>query len=639
MILCMAVSGLHAAKSPGRQIGNRKSLESAAVGATSGVLDRRTSASRIVRDQISSISEEIRKADSKPESSARNVALLFDITGEMRERGDTLIGLARRQKSLKDYLDLMRKACDDKDVRTVVVRLSATELGLAKAQELRGAISEFRNRGKKTIAIFDDDSQPAYLVACACDEVVMPPSGDLMLTGVAADAYFLRGLLTKLGVEAQVLSVGKYKSFGEMFTEDDYTTPARENMSEIVEDVYSQLVEVIATSRKMTPNQAEAIVNSGPRSPTEALQSRLIDRIAYADDVYESLEKEGFTLADGSDYFKRGRVKLEDVNLFSLLSLINKPSLTDDKTVKYPQVAVVYAVGSIVLGSGSGIGLADDEEIASNDFIETLDEIATDKKIKAVILRVDSPGGSAFASDLIWKKIDALKRIKPVVATMGDVAASGGYYIAMAANKVIAHEGTITGSIGVVGGKINLGGGYNKLGISKSTVSRGAFANLYSETTNFSPDERKLVETMMRRTYDDFVAKAAESRKMKREDIDRIAQGRIWTGRLAKKEGLVDEIGGLARAVTETKNLLGLKKDDRVSLVTYPKELTVFDLLQKAFGGAASIRLSAGVVAEASVAEVLPPDTARVLSFARKVARLFIRERILAVMPCLPVIR
>lgn len=587
-------------------------------------------------DLSSTVTEEIRKADAKTADEPKDNVLLISLSGDMPERGEPLSLFGEKSKSLKGYLDTIRKARDDKNVKTVVFRLTASSFGLATAQELAMAISELRAKGKKTYGVIEDDSQASYIVAAACGEVVLPPSADLMLYGVKAEGYFFRSLLEKIGVNAQIIHVGKYKSYGEMFTEDDFTSPARENMTEIVDDVYGQLVDAISSSRKITREEAEAAINRGPSSAQEAKDAKLIDRIGYADDLLDELRKSGATILDDSDYAKDKADKSDEVSIFSLLSAISRQQgSSQDKSSKYPQVAVVYAVGPIMLGSDQGVGFGNETEIYSDDFISTLDEIQKDKKIKAVILRVNSPGGSAFASDLIWKKMEELKRTKPVVASMGDVAASGGYYIAMGATKIVAHGGTFTGSIGVVGGKFNLSGGYGKLGIRKTTISKGSFASLFSETSDFNPQERALIERMMGKTYDEFITKAAQGRKLPKEKMNELAQGKVWVGSRAKDVGLVDEIGGLAQAISDAKILMGLKADEKVSLISYPKEVGILDLLQKAFGTGVSARSSTGVQAMAALGMTVAPsqELRGVFQHAQILVRLFGRERVVALMP------
>jgi protease-4 len=581
------------------------------------------------------LAAEVKKADSKPGDAVRNKVLAVTLSGIVRERSMPISLLSRRTESLKDYLDLLRRAREDRDVKALVLRLSEFDMGLAMAQELRLAIGEVRAKGKKVHAVLENGSQPAYLIASACDEIALPPSGDLMLTGAKADSYFLKSLLAKVGVSASVVHIGKYKSAGEMLSEDSFTTPARENMTEIVDDIYSMLVDTVAESRKLDRAQVDNAVNGGPLAAAAALDAKLVDRVAYASEVLDGLKKDGATVVDATDYLKDGIDKIDDVNPLSLILGMSRQSGSADRSSKYPMVAVVYAVGSIMQGSSDSM-LAGEEEIASDDFIKMLDEIEKDKKVKAVILRVNSPGGSAFASDLIWQKLQEVRKSKPIVVSMSDVAASGGYYIAMGANKVIALPGTLTGSIGVVGGKLNLAGGYDKIGLRKETIARGDMASLFSETSDFTPRERELVESMMRRTYDEFTSKAATGRRMTKEEMEELAQGRVWSGKRAAERRLVDELGGMGKAIEETKGLLGMSKDEKVALVAYPKEVGLMDILRKAIGAGAvaQVRVDANPMLEA-----LPAPVQRALATASCVARMLGRERVLAVMPFVPSVR
>ena len=593
------------------------------------------------RATTEALAEEIRSADSRPGDLNANRLLVVPVRGAMAERGAALSLLTRKSDSLKDYLDLLRRAREDRTVRGVVLRFSDSSLGIAGAQELRNAIAELRARGKKTTALLETDSQVAYLVAAACDEVVVPPSGGLMLHGVKGDAYFLKGLLAKVGVAADVLHIGRYKAAGEMFTEDGFTTPARENMTELVDDLYGQMIGVLVDSRGMTRDDAVTVVNRGPMTADEAKEAGLVDRVAYGEELLQERRKDGATVVAKSDYDKTGSAKGAELTPLSLLMGMSRPSSGGDTAEsRLPQVAVLYAVGPIVLGSSEGV-FGTEEQIASNDFLETIDEIQKDAKVRAVIMRVNSPGGSAFASDLIWRRMEELKKSKPVVVTMGDVAASGGYYIAMGANRIIAQPGTLTGSIGVVGGKPDLAGLYDMLGVRKESIQRGAYAGLMSETGGFSEMERGAVERMMRHTYDDFVAKAAAGRGKTPEQMDELAQGRVWTGQRAKDAGLVDELGGMGRAIDEVKNLLGMKPDEKVALVAYPKEVGLMEVLRKALGRDVTAGLGNTPLPAltAAASPLLPDALAGVLATARTTARMLERERVLMVMPFVPVIR
>lgn len=594
------------------------------------------------KDTPSSVSEIIASSDSKTKAVKGKKAVVISIAGTIKERAQEMSLFSAQPESLKRYVDTMRRARLDSNVDTVVLRFGPNSMGMATAQELREAIEQLRDANKKVIAILEDDSQASYIVASAASEIVMPSSGDVMLHGVSADSYFLKNLLSKVGVKVQIIHVGQYKSYGETFTQDEFTTPARQNMNEIVDGVYSQLKQMIADGRKLSPEKAEEALNAGPVGAADALKRGLIDKIAYADEVIDELEKDDFEIVEAEDYKGSSSGSKSDsdseLNLFSLLSLMSKSDDSDDKSSDYPRVAVLYALGGITLGS-SDSGLGSDTEIASEDFIEELDDLKEDEDIKAVILRVNSPGGSAFASDLIWKKIEELKAVKPVVASMSDVAASGGYYISMGATKIIAQPGTLTGSIGVVGGKPNVEALYEKLGVNKTTISRGKYAGMFSETKDFTPQEQKAVEGMMKRTYDEFVNKAAEGRGKSYDEVHKVAQGRVWTGKAAREVGLVDELGGMDKAIVETKALIGLKPDEKVRLIAYPKEKSIVDILQKALGTSSStVRIGGGTGASAMLDAMLdtlpaPAGLKSVMNQALSIGKMFQQESVLTVMP------
>lgn len=600
------------------------------------------SGSKAAKDSKTTLSELIKSSDSKTKFKSADKVLVLPIKGNIQERGQELALFGSQPESLKQYVDLLRKARLDDEIHTVVLRLGPNSMGMATVQELREAISELQNRKKRVTAILEDDSQSSYLVAAAADEIVMPPSGDLMLHGVSADSYFLKELLAKVGVKVQILHVGQYKSYGETFTQDEFTTPARRNMNEIVDSVYGQVQQMIADGRKMTAEQADVIINGGPVGAEDAKAAGLIDRVAYGDDVLEELKKSKLSVVKSDDYKSNSSSSSSsdssDISLLGLISMLSKSDSSSDSSGNYPQVAVLYAVGGITLGSSSGSGLGVDTEIASDDFIQELEKLKNNDKIRAVILRVNSPGGSAFASDLIWKKVEELKTKKPVVASMSDVAASGGYYISMGANKIVAHPGTLTGSIGVVGGKPNLADLYKKIGVNKSNISRGKYAAMFSETRDFNDQETSAVQNIMQRTYEEFVTKAAEGRKRTFDQLHEVAQGRAWTGEAAKEAGLVDVLGGLDTAIVETKALIGLKATDKVRLISYPKEKTLVDIIQKALGTSSStvrVGLSAWATEAALQAAPVPAGLKAVLTQAALIGKMLERESVLTVMPVL----
>jgi protease-4 len=579
------------------------------------------------------IADELARADTKTTKPAPALVLTIPVGGELAERGGGLPFFGQRRRSLKEILELMVKVRDDAAVSTVVLELSAFSVGTATVQEIRQAVQDLRSAGKSVVAVMNDDSQSAYLLAVACEQIIMPPSNALLLIGAKAESYFFKRLLEKLGARAEVIHMGQYKAYGEMFTEDDFTTPAKENLRAVVDDAYRQLADAIAAGRRLTTATVESLIDRGPMTAAEALQAKLVDRLAYRDELLDEFRQKGAKVLGQDDYASDKRTASGDSNLLALLSALSKGSAAP-KESKYPAVAVVYAVGPIVPGSSGTMDLSNAEEIAADDYLKILDEIEKDASIKGVILRVNSPGGSAFASDVLFRRIVELSKKKPVIASMGDVAASGGYYIAMAAQKIVANPMTVTGSIGVVGGKIDLAGTYAKLGINKTTIARGRFANLFSETGGFSPDERALMEKLMRQTYDEFVSKAAEQRKMTTAALERLAQGRVYTGLQAQEVHLVDALGGFGRAVQEMKRSLGLRPDDKISLVAYPKELTLLDILQKAVGANAQLARGTALPAQ-SFAEVAPASRGltRTIAAAMVFARILSADHVALMMP------
>lgn len=580
---------------------------------------------------------ELIRSDTKTTKPAAALVVRLALGGPMSDRSQPMRFFGRQRRALSDLRDLLTRLGDDASVSTVVVELSALSIGSATAQEIRHGLEQLHRKGKTTVALLNDDSQTAYAIALACNEIVMPPSNALMLMGARVDGYFFRSLLAKLGARADIIHIGEYKSYGEMYTEDDFTTPARQNMQAIVDDVYRQLVETIAHGRGLTTATVAALIDRGPLTAQEALEAKLIDRIAYGDDVIESFRRAGRKVISADDYSDAKQSRESDISLAEILTLLSggKPA---PRETKFPQVAVVYALGPILPGSSDALDLSASEEITAEDYLKILTEIEKDASIKGVILRVNSPGGSAFASDLLFRRLVELGKKKPLITSMGDVAASGGYYLAMAGKKIIANPLSVTGSIGVVGGKLDLAGTYAKIGINKSTVARGQFAKLFSETGGFSPQERAIVEKLMRQTYDEFVAKAAQQRSMTTETLERLAQGRVYTGAQAYEVGLVDTLGSFDVAVAEMKRLLGLQPEDKIQLVAYPKEVTLRDLILRAMGRStqlAHVPLTPAALLPADTAswiansgELIPP-----LAQALALGRLLLVERVALIIP------
>ncbi len=494
------------------------------------------------------------------------------------------------QSDLRSLLNRLDKAAKDDKIKGLVLDISNPGLGRGKINEVRQAIADFRKQGKKVYAQLEMGMPEDYLIATACDEIVMPESGVLVVPGVRMEAMFFRGTLAKLGVKADFLHMGDAKGAAESLTRRSYSKPVKENLSALVDDLYDQMIETIATDRKLKKDEVVKLVDIGLLSATKAKECGLVDRLAYPHELREALDNEDkerdFVYVE--NYGKQA-VDTDfsgPAGLFKLLGAMSSSSSSSKGSDK--KIAIVYAVGPITTGE-SAQDLFGGSSVGSTTMVEALRKAAKDDKVAAIVLRIDSPGGSAIASDLIWSEIESIK--KPVVASMGDVAASGGYYIAMGTDHIIAEPGTVTGSIGVVGGKIAIKGLYDKIGVSVDTISRGKNSGLFSESSGFSPSEREAFEASMRETYKQFTTKAAEGRDMKVEDLEKLAGGRVYTGRQAKKNGLIDELGTLGDAIAKAKSLAGLDKDEKVKLETLPEPVDFFESLFGDTKGEKEVRL------------------------------------------------
>ena len=477
----------------------------------------------------------------------------------------TLRGLFKKLDTLKT----------DDEIAGIIFKIDNVGVGWATLQEIRNKLHEFREAKKETIGYLESGGNAEYLLAAAMERVVLIPTGSLNLTGLRAEILFYKGLLEKLDIEADMLAMGKYKSGVEPYMRDGMSDAFRESMTALLDDLYAQLLDHIAENRDgITAEGVSDLVNRGPFTAEEAQQEKLVDALQYYDELLDTLK----TASPDEDVqvvkpdFERKR-KVPDMNSFAglmqLFSMLNPPQRSRTATAEN-QIALIYANGPILPDVDSLFPST--SVIMPNELKEAFEKARTDDSVRGVVLRIDSPGGSALASDLIWREVMLTQREKPVVVSMGNVAASGGYYIAMAAGTIVAHPSTLTGSIGVFGGKLNMKGFYNKIGLTKEIIAHGQNATLYSDYGGFTPTERERVEKMMKTIYKDFVSKAAAGRDKPFDEIDKIAQGRVWTGKQAKALGLVDELGGLDTALSLAKAQAGFADDDDVNLIVLPKQ-------------------------------------------------------------------
>ena len=483
------------------------------------------------------------------------------------------------QPRLRDVIDRLDKAAKDSKISGVVLELRDPEIGLGKVAELRDAISRVRKAGKKVYADVHSATSKDYLIASACTEIVMPPSGGLMVTGLQAQVAFFKGLFDKLGIKADLIQIGDFKGAAEPFVRSEMSPEFRKQFEAVIGDYYQQMVKSIAEDRKLDPQRVKELIDEGLFTAARAKEVKLVDRVCYEDELADQLKSElkAEQLVFQKDYGKKeidtdfsgftGFMKLMEV-------MMGKPQ--DSKTSRAPKIAVVYAVGPITTGDGGG-GLFGGAGAGSDTIIKALRKAEKEDNVKAIVLRVDSPGGSALASDLMWREIVRAK--KPIVASMGDTAASGGYYISMGADKIFAEAGTLTGSIGVVGGKLALKGLFDKIGINTEVIKRGKISGALTSTDPFTPEEREAWKRVMSDIYRQFTTKAAEGRKMDIKKLEGLAAGRLFTGQMAAANGLVDKVGTLQDAIAEAKKLAGIKAEDKVDLLILPQPKSFFEQL------------------------------------------------------------
>ena len=465
--------------------------------------------------------------------------------------------------TLLQIRNAFKKAAKDDRIRAIVLRCGGLSVGWGKAQEIRWAIEEFKESGKPVVAFLQVGSSLDYLIASAADQVFLTPEGFLDVKGLRAEVSFYKNTLQKLGVTAELFQSGKYKAAVEPLMRTSMSDEFREVLNSVLDEVYGQFLESIGSSRGKSIEELKGILDSGPFSPPQALEAGLVDGLHYEDEFFDAL-KERLGLED------LNRLRLRQYRSVSLASL----GLSGEH-----RIALVYAVGSILRGKDETESFFGADILGSDSFSQTLREVKDNDDIEAVVVRIDSPGGDAFASDQIWREMNRLSARKPLIVSFSDAAASGGYYIAMANAPIVAYPGTMTGSIGAYYGKLNLRGLYEKIGINKEIITRGRFAAIDSDYRGFAPEERDKLRQELEVLYRNFVQKVADARQREWDDIHQIAQGRVWMGSQAKGNGLVDEIGGLDRAIEMAKEAAGLEPTDKVTLVTYPTPKKFIEVL------------------------------------------------------------
>jgi protease-4 len=541
--------------------------------------------------------------------------LMLRVGGDLSEIAPAdVIGYLRGVKAptVRSIVDNLRKARVDSRVHGIVLKPTGFSSPFwGKVQEVRDAVLEFKKSGKPVYAYVEYGGDREYYLATAADKVFLMPSAPLDLTGVATYELFLRGTLDKIGAYPDLHHIGDYKTAVNTFTEKGYT-PAHKEMDESLNrDLYEQIVRGIADARKMNEADVRRVLDAGPFLPEEAVKAGLVDDVAYEDQVEDRLRagRDRHDI-DGDDY---GRISTTSLGLN-----------------RGPRIAVIYAAGTINTGR-SGYDPVNGAIAGSDTLNEYIRQARRDRSVRAIVLRVDSPGGSATASDAIWRELTLTKNERsdrPLIASMSDLAASGGYYIAMPAQVIVAQPSTLTGSIGIFGGKVVTGGVYEKLGARIDSTSIGKNAEINSPARPYNPQELKKLQEQLQSFYDEFIEKAADSRHTTPENIDMLAQGRVWTGRQAKQNHLVDELGGLDRAVAIAKQRAKIPADSDVELVIYPPRKSFYELVSDQLSGSGdSVAMSGWLQANLSRGEL---DAIRAI---RGPFAMFRRGEVLALMP------
>ncbi|MEW6775289.1 MAG: signal peptide peptidase SppA [Bdellovibrionota bacterium] len=506
---------------------------------------------------------------------------------------------ASRGPTLLEVLLALDRARRDPRVKAVLVEVGHLRCGPARAEEIRRALARLRESGREVWIYFEEAGLPEYLVALGGSRIVLAPAGSLHVAGIASEVTFFKGLLDKAGVQAQLAARGKYKSIRETVAEPAMSEANREMTTALVSDLYEQLVAETAAHRKLDPAKVREILDEGPFLAEQARNYGLVDGTGYLDDLAEELEEK----------FEPYRPLPLGAYLRLSVDVISKGNPT--------AIALLEVAGSIKSGK-SLPGPDGRRATGSRTFLKELERAAEDKAVKAILLRVNSPGGSGLASDLMWHALVKASKEKPVVVSMSDVAASGGYYVsAIQGTTILACDSTITGSIGVVGGKFSLAGLYEKLNIRKEIIRRGKHAASSSDAVPYTEEELKKLAADIDAFYQDFVKKMAEGRGKSFEEIDAVAQGRVWTGKQAREQHLADEQGGLLEALTFIRQRLDLPENAPLALLETPGERPRLPIRWE-------WNFSERPLSRLGIAEILKP---------LELARQFAGERVLAILP------
>jgi protease IV len=541
-----------------------------------------------------------------------SATLVIAPSGQLPEVQPDLV-FGRGELTVRAWVELIRKAKTDSRIKGIVLKPGGIDSPFwGKLQELRGALDDFKTSGKYVYAWLEYGGDREYYLASSADRIYLLPSASLDLVGVASYEIFLRGTFDWIGTYPDFLHVGDYKTAVNTYLEKSFT-PAHKEMSEsLTRSQYEQLIAAVAEARNKPDAEVRALIDQGPFQPVDALRLGLIDEVAYEDELDDLIPELKGTEYIDAEYYVSASWERAGVRRRSRIAVIN--------------------VAGVINSGSSAFDPVNGPVVGSDSVVEYIRHARADSSIKAIVLRVDSPGGSSTASDVIWRELSiSRENHRPVVVSMSDLAASGGYYIALGGDAIVAHPGTLTGSIGVYTGKFVISGSLDKLGANIEATSRGKHAEIYSPDRRFTAEERAKIQESMQLVYDQFIERTAAARHMTPEKVDEIAQGRVWTGAQAKELGLVDEVGGLYKAIDLAKQRARIAAEEEVELVSYPPHRSFYEVLTEQMSSPAG-RLQAGSGADALLS-VLGPRERRALAALLAPSRLFRSGQVLAHMP------
>jgi protease-4 len=492
---------------------------------------------------------------------ARDSFLVLNISGEIPERvpEDALAEVfGAPSLSVQSLQHVIRKAKIDNKIKGIIIRPGISGMGWAKTEEIKSALEDFKTTGKPVYAYIEAVLNRDYYLACVADSIFGLRTGIALINGFHSTPFFLKGTFDKLGIEFEAVAHGKYKNAPDQFTRENMSEAQREVINSLLDDYFDSFISHISSNRNIPKPEIRELIDQGFFNLEEAKKHNLIDSLIYYNDFKELLKE------------RHGR-QLRFVSM----KRYRKIPMSELGVKAEETFAVIYGVGTIVVGSEGAFG--QDDLITSEGMANSIKRAADNQLIKAIILRIDSPGGSGIASDIIWKEVERAREKKPVVVSMSDVAASGGYYIAMAADSIVAHPLSIIGSIGVFSMKPITEKLNDKIGLSVEELKRGKNADIFSSLHRFTPEQRKIIRKFTMDFYEDFVSKVAEGRKMTYEEADKVAQGRVWSGSQGLENGLIDKLGDFKTAVNIAKKMVGIPVDEYVILAIYPRQKTLLE--------------------------------------------------------------